>query len=118
MPDVRHFAATVLRAGGYQVLEAGSAEQALAVAAEHRGVIDVALTDIVMPGMSGRDLAPLLRARRPSLRILFMSGHTDDPRVERSAREHPASFLAKPFGPGDLLAAVRRALSNPVQEPF
>ena len=117
-PDVRHFAATVLRTGGYQVLEAASAEQALAVAAEHRGVIDVALTDIVMPGMSGRDLAPLLRARRPSLRIIFMSGHTEDPRVKRSAREHPASFLAKPFRPGDLLAAVRKALSNPVQEAF
>lgn len=108
-PDVRHFAATVLRSAGFEVMEAASGEQALAVCGGYRGRIDAVLTDIVMPGMSGRDLASLLTARRPEIRVVYMSGHTSDPQVRQSLMESGESFLLKPFGPVDLVTKLRQA---------
>ncbi len=108
-PEVRHFAATVLRSAGYQVLEAASGEQALALCGAHGGKVDAVLTDIVMPGMSGRDLAALLAARHPGVKIVFMSGHAGDPDVRRSLIESGDAFLVKPFSPAELVAKLRQA---------
>jgi CheY-like chemotaxis protein len=108
-PDVRHFAATVLRSAGYEVLEAASGEQALALCGGYGGRIDAVLTDIVMPGMSGRDLALLLAANHPEIKVVYMSGHAGDPQVRQSLLASGDLFLLKPFGPADLVAKLRQA---------
>mgnify|MGYP003874979815 CR=1 FL=1 len=108
-PDVRHFAATVLRSAGYEVLEAASGEQALALCGGYGGRIDAVLTDIVMPGMSGRDLALLLAANHPEIKVVYMSGHAGDPQVRQSLMASGDLFLLKPFGPADLVAKLRQA---------
>jgi two-component system cell cycle sensor histidine kinase/response regulator CckA len=108
--DVRRFTARVLRECGYDVLEAGNGDEALAIARQYPGAIDVLLTDTVMPGMSGRVLAEHLVAARPGTRLVFMSGYTDDTVVRRNIVEAGIVFVQKPFTPISLAAAVRAAL--------
>ena len=110
--DVRRFTARVLRECGYAVLEADSGEAALALARDHAGPIHVLLSDAVMPEMNGKLLAERLRAARPGLRVVFMSGYTDDAVRERNVVEAGITFLQKPFTPGRLAAAVRSALDE------
>ncbi|MGE3404679.1 MAG: ATP-binding protein, partial [Vicinamibacterales bacterium] len=110
-PSVRTLAAAMLRRAGFAVIEAGDGVEAERVAAAHEGCIDVLLTDIVMPGARGPELADRVRARRPDVRVVYMSGFRDAaalPDVERGE----ALFLAKPFVGSALLAAVRR-MSTP-----
>jgi CheY-like chemotaxis protein len=110
--DVRRFTARVLRESGYEVLEAESGEAALALARDHAGPVHVLLSDAVMPGMSGKILAERLRATQPEMRVVFMSGYTDDAVLARNVVEAGITFLQKPFTPARLAAAVRSVLDE------
>ena len=107
---VRLLAVRTLQEAGYQVLEAETAAAATELAARHSGRIDLLLTDVVMPGGSGRDLADSLLGERPDLRVIFMSGYTSDVVLRRGVVEESVRFLPKPFSPLALAHAVRRAL--------
>jgi CheY-like chemotaxis protein len=107
---VREVVHQMLQRQGYEVLVAGDGEEALALAERYEGQIDVLATDVVMPRMSGGELADRLLPRRPGLRILFMSGYTEDPAVWEG-REERKAFLQKPFTAGDLGAALRGLLA-------
>jgi two-component system cell cycle sensor histidine kinase/response regulator CckA len=109
---VRRLARLVLEKSGYAVLEAGSAEDAQSIVASHAGAIDLLLTDSVMPGMSGPDLARTLRSERPELRVLFMSGYTDDAIVRHGLLTASEAFLQKPFTPEGLARKVREVLDS------
>ena len=111
-PGVRTLAADVLRASGYRVLTAESGEEALAVSAQHGGHIDVLLTDLIMPGITGRELAIRLSAIRPGVGILYMSGYAEDVIAHRGKLEHGVAFLAKPFAPVALLDKVREVIAH------
>ncbi|MGH7731388.1 MAG: PAS domain S-box protein, partial [Candidatus Eiseniibacteriota bacterium] len=95
---------------GYRVLSAGSGEDALAVASAHRGPLDLLVTDVVMPGMRGTDLAQRLVPSHPRLRVLFMSGYADDAALRHGVREGQAAFLQKPFTRAGLVLKVREVL--------
>jgi two-component system cell cycle sensor histidine kinase/response regulator CckA len=95
------------------VIEAAGPEQALQRSAAHPGVIHLLVTDVVMPGMNGRQLATLLREQRPELRVLFMSGYTDDAIVRHGVLDARTPFLAKPFMPVALGQKVREVLDAP-----
>jgi signal transduction histidine kinase/CheY-like chemotaxis protein len=111
--QVRAFARETLEAAGYTVLEAAGPGRALRLAGEHPGAIHVLLTDLVMPEMSGRELAERLAGLRPGLRVAYMSGYTDDAIVAHGVRDRDASFLQKPFDRGSLTRLVREALDRP-----
>src|SRR5690606_20983728 len=103
---------TVLETGGYTVLEASRASEALALAHAHAGPIHLLLTDVVMPEISGRLLAEQLTALRPDLKVLYMSGYTDDAVVRHGLLTAEVEFLSKPFSPTVLTAKVRRVLDR------
>jgi len=96
---------------GYQVLEAENGEKALRLCEEHRGRIDLVLTDLVMPGMSGHELAGELARRHPEIKMLFMSGYTEDSAARRDILLKGSPFLHKPFSVSDLSNAVQQALT-------
>ncbi len=109
--ELRELAAEILGVAGYSVLSAGSPSAALEIARRHAGPIHLLLTDVVMPEMSGRDLADRLVQSRPGLKILYMSGYTDDAIVHHGVLDPRTVLLQKPFTPdrltrmvGDLLA--------------
>jgi len=107
---VRSFAAQVLVEAGYDVIEAGSGEEALVSAEAHGGPIALVLTDVVMPGINGRVLAERLRVLHPGMAILYTSGYTDDMIVRTGAVTEGSAFVQKPFSPATLLQRVRSAL--------
>ena len=107
---VRNVAQVMLHRMGYDVLTAANADEALSVAASHPGPIDLLLTDVIMPGMNGRQLAERLTAARPGLRVLYMSGYTDDSLVQHVVLRSDASYLQKPFDAETLARKVRQAL--------
>jgi nitrogen-specific signal transduction histidine kinase/CheY-like chemotaxis protein len=106
---VRQSLKRLLEAQGYTVLEAGHGEMALDVAANHRGPIDVLVSDVVMPGMNGPDLARELATRRPAVRVLFISGYVELENVGDIGR---APLLEKPFRPAALLRKLRDVLET------
>jgi PAS domain S-box-containing protein len=108
---VRTFARHVLLAGGYTVLEARDGKEALGVARQYGGPIHLLLTDVVMPQMSGRQLAELLTRDRPEMRVLFMSGHADEAVTRHGVTETGGAFLQKPFNPVRLARKVREVLA-------
>jgi PAS domain S-box-containing protein len=110
--EVRKLIRLTLQAQGYTVLEATSSEGALDMAQAHPGNIDVLLTDVVMPGLSGRLVAQRLQALRPSLKVIYMSGYTDDATVRHGVLQAEADFLQKPFRPDDLARKVREVLER------
>jgi PAS domain S-box-containing protein len=107
---VRQLVARVLRDLGYEVFEKPSGEEALSFSAEFDRPIDLLVTDVVMPGMTGRELAELLTVSRPSTRVLFMSGYTDEAIVHHGVPVGEAEFIGKPFTPQELASKVRRVL--------
>jgi nitrogen-specific signal transduction histidine kinase/ActR/RegA family two-component response regulator len=112
LAELRKLAVAVLGNCGYKVLHAGDGRDALAVADGHAGPIHLLLTDVVMPGMTGQLLAQQLRTRRPETKVLYMSGYTGDRMSPGGALEADVAFLQKPFTPAQLLARVRRILSQ------
>jgi CheY-like chemotaxis protein len=109
---VRRAALRALQMQGFVVMAAEHGPAALAAARAHAGPIHLLATDLVMPGMSGRELAAVLTAERPELRTLFMSGYTDDAEILRDVRDNGAAFLAKPYSPSELGAKVREVLDR------
>jgi len=101
----------VLESNGYTVLEAADGESGIARAASHDAEIDLLLTDVVMPRLGGRQLAELLKRARPSVRVLFMSGYTDQP-PEPDRTSGADAFLQKPFSPLELTRKVREILDS------
>jgi DNA-binding response OmpR family regulator len=97
---------------GYTVLAAPNGADALDVAARSGGPIHLLLTDVVMQGMSGRELAERLTAQQPETRVLYMSGYTDDAIGRHGVLERGTRFLQKPFTASMLLGRVREALSG------
>jgi PAS domain S-box-containing protein len=107
---VRRIAAATLRRAGYRVIEAGSAADARVEAQAAANAIDVLVTDVEMPGGGGRALAEHLAAEIPGLRVLFVSGHTEDEALLREVERLRTPFLAKPFGPAELLRKIGEVL--------
>jgi CheY-like chemotaxis protein len=104
----------VLTKGGYTVLAAGDGVEALALVEAHRRPIDLVVTDVIMPRMSGRDLAARLLGRDPGVRLLYVSGYTADQLRSSEADLGPdATLLAKPFTSDELLRKVRQVLDRP-----
>jgi signal transduction histidine kinase/CheY-like chemotaxis protein len=108
--EVRAVARTTLARRGYTVLEADRGDVALALAKRHDAPIHLLLTDVVMPGMSGRELARQLLLQRRSTRVLYMSGYTDQSIVHHGVLEADIAFIQKPFSPDALLLKVRETL--------
>ena len=109
--QVRRIAGRILRGYGYRVLEAAGAGQALLLSERYAGPIHLLLTDIVMPGMSGPELADRIKPLRPAIEIVFMSGYSE--RAIAIRQELTDSYLPKPFSPQDLAAKVRSVLRSP-----
>jgi two-component system cell cycle sensor histidine kinase/response regulator CckA len=109
-PGIRALVRKILRRERYHVLEAGSAEEALGLAEAEGGRIDLLLTDVMLPGLSGRALAERMRESIPELDVLYISGFTDDDAVRVGAFPPGAKFLQKPFTLGALVGTVRAAL--------
>jgi len=107
---VRKLSQNVLRHHGYEVLAPESVEEALELASGHRSPIHLLLTDVVMPGMNGSVLWQRLRSDRPQLKVLFMSGYTDDVIAHHGVEEEHAPFLQKPFSVKSLTEKVRMVL--------
>lgn len=104
----------MLEAGGYTVLEAADVNEALNLGATYGAPIDLLLTDMVMPGMSGKKLAEhLLRLLRKETKVLYMSGYTDEIIAQGDPEQTPTAFIQKPFTSETLLSAMRQALSRP-----
>ena len=109
-PQVRSLTRTMLTSLGYRVLEAESADLALGITSGHEGPLDLLLTDIVMPRMSGTDLARELKATRPGLRVLYMSGYTDSGVIDQGMLTAGTPFIQKPFTRATLSRTVREVL--------
>src|SRR2546421_8641936 len=103
-----------LAAQGYTVLEAERGATALDIARRHKGVIDLLLTDVIMPDTNGRKLADALRASRPGLRVLFMSGYPDGAIGSQGVLDHGVAYLAKPFSTEAIIRKVREVLKSAV----
>jgi len=109
-PQVRSLMHLMLTRAGYTVLVAKDGAQAVGLAAQHGPALDLVITDVVMPGMSGRQVADIVRATYPSLPVLFISGYTDDAMVRHGIAEADTPFLQKPFTMSDLTRKVRQVL--------
>lgn len=114
---VRGLLRTILKTRGYTVIEAGSGQEALALCEHYSAPIQLMVTDVVMPHMSGRELAERLTESRPGLKVLYISGHTDDAIFKHGVMAAEMNFLQKPFLPDDLLGKVRELLSDQSSKP-
>ncbi len=111
-PSVRAVVSDVLAQKGYRVLRAADGQAALEMARGQEARIHLLVTDLVMPGMTGRELAESLTAERPDVRVLYMSGYTDDAVVRHGVLEEGMPYLQKPFTPRALSAKVREVLDR------
>ena len=97
---------------GYQVIEAKNGVEACLTATQQSYHVDLLLTDVVMPGMNGKELAMRLRGHFGDLKVLYMSGYSDNPPVTGAESQGPTTFLQKPFSPEDLIRLVREILHS------
>jgi PAS domain S-box-containing protein len=110
--QVRELACTILETDGYTVLTAGTGEEALQTAAAHKGAIDLLLTDVVMPGMNGRELYDEIRRTRPHIKVVYMSGYTANVIAHHGILESGIQFIQKPFTVKTLADKVRQVLDT------
>ena len=101
-----------MKRAGYNVLEARDGLEALTLAEYHRGKIDLLLTDVVMPGPSGKILAEELVVKRPGVKVVYMSGYTDNAIVHHGVLQEGVTFIQKPFTAEELLQTIRRVLDE------
>jgi DNA-binding NtrC family response regulator len=102
----------VLSEAGHRVVAAANGSAALEIVEQYTAVLDLLITDVVMPEMSGPDLASQLTPLRPTMIVLYMSGYTDHALLHRGAIQHGAAFLQKPFLPESLLSKIDELLSS------
>jgi signal transduction histidine kinase/ActR/RegA family two-component response regulator len=114
---VRKLARTILQHRGYVVLEARDGREGLSVSAAHQGKIDLLLSDVVMPEIGGWELAERILKMRPDVKVLLMSGHTQDVVLKEGVKAGTA-FLQKPFAPADMARKVREVLDSPAAPGF
>jgi two-component system, cell cycle sensor histidine kinase and response regulator CckA len=108
--EVRGLATAILESRGYRVLSAADGPSALALVDRHSGPIDLALTDVILPGMNGKQLVERLKLLRPEIRVLFTSGYSQDVIAHRGVLDPGVAYIAKPYSPEILAAKVRQVL--------
>ncbi|MEK7234871.1 MAG: response regulator [Elusimicrobiota bacterium] len=113
---VRRLGKRALASKGYAVLTATDGQEALEVMQRRGRPVDLLITDVVMPGMSGRELARALAAKKMVRRTLFVSGYTDDAIVRQGILEPGLAFLYKPFSPNEILLKLREVLDGPADQ--
>jgi len=111
--EVRNLIRRMLEARGYHLLVAASGHDALRLTVQHAGLIDLLVTDVMMPGMSGREVALLLAPAHPTMRALYLSGYSEESIVHDAGLEPGIAFLQKPFTAEELVAKVREVLKAP-----
>jgi CheY-like chemotaxis protein len=109
---VRQAVVRILTSAGYEVLAAATPTEALELAQKHEGSIELLLTDVVLPKLTGRELAGRIQALRPGIKVLYMSGYTENTIVHKDALDQGVRFIAKPFKAAELRSAVRAALEG------
>ena len=110
--SLRKLLRTVLKHRGYKVLEAENGEDALRISNEHEGTIDLMITDVVMPKMGGKETTERLELLHPQMKVIYMSGYTDDAIVHHGVLAPGLNFLEKPFSPEKLAHKVREVLDK------
>ena len=110
---MREVAREFLESGGYTVIEAHNGAEALRLAAERTAAVDLLVTDIVMPGMTGKELAGRLQHLHSGLGVVYMSGYSEQTAAETTQVDLNMRLLTKPFSRGSILRAVREALNVP-----
>jgi DNA-binding response OmpR family regulator len=114
--SLRELLREALETNGYTVLVARDGAEAMQIAAAHAGPIHIVVTDVIMPGMSGPKIVDLLAPRRPEMKVLFVSGYSDESLTRHGLVGPGRAFLSKPFGPEVLLRRVRESL-DAVESP-
>jgi CheY-like chemotaxis protein len=109
---VRSLLKDTLECSGYTVIAASFGEEAIELSATHPTAIDLLLTDVVMPGLGGREVAEKIQQQRPAIKVLFMSGYTDDLVLAHGVAQGNAAFIEKPFAAPKLLGRIRKVLSG------
>lgn len=110
--DVLKLAVRILKRQGYTVLEGSHGNEAIDVCKQHKGPVHLLLTDVVMPGMSGRELAECFKPLYSKMKVLYMSGYTDDAITQHGVLEKGMNYLQKPFTVDGLARKVREVLDN------
>jgi DNA-binding NtrC family response regulator len=111
--EVRTLMHDILVGVGYNVLVSGNAAEAILAAKNHPGLIDLLVSDIVMPGLAGPELAQRLTEIRPNMKVLYVSGYADHETAARALGDPEVEYLQKPFGPAELAAKVAEITSRP-----
>jgi len=106
---LRELGETILRQAGYKVVTAAGADELRKLVAESPALVDLLLTDVLMPGLGGQELVALAKRRWPGIRVLYMSGYSTE---DLNGLDRDAAFLQKPFTPSELMAKVKELIEN------